>query len=108
LDEKEDVRLLLQGLPVKHAGMALPDPTKSAESNYEASVLVNSDILAALRGTEAFRSTEHVAVINAVRSELTSRKKKTNDAALHSVLAKLPATFAGQLSAVSRQVNGSL
>jgi hypothetical protein len=74
---------------VKHAGMALPDPTKSAESNYEAGVLFNSHLLAALRGTEVFRSTEHVAVIKAVRSELTSRKKKTHDSALHSVLTKL-------------------
>jgi hypothetical protein len=89
-EEKDDVRLLLQGLPVKHAGLALSDPTKSAESNYEASVLVASHLLAALRGTEAFRSTEHVAVIKAVRSELTSRKKKTNDTALYSVLSKLP------------------
>jgi hypothetical protein len=88
--EKDDVRLLLQGLPVKHAGMALPDPTKSAESNYEASVLFASHLLAALRGTEVFRSSEHVAVIQAVRSELTTRKKKTNDTALHSVLSKLP------------------
>jgi hypothetical protein len=75
-EEKNDVRLLLQGPPVKHAGMALPDPTKSAESNDEASVLVASHLLAALRGTEAFRSTEHVAVIKAVRSELLSQQQQ--------------------------------
>jgi cytidylate kinase len=68
-------------LPVKHPGMALPDPTKSAKSNNEASVLLNSHLLAALRGSEVFRYIEHVAVIKAVRSELTSRKKKTNDLA---------------------------
>jgi hypothetical protein len=99
-EEKDDVRLLLQGLPVKHAGMALSDPTKSAESNYEASVLVASHLLAALRGTEAFRSTEHVAVIKAVRSELTSRKKKTNDTARTPFSPNCHATFVGQLSAV--------
>ena len=90
LDEKEDVRLLLQSLPVKHAGLALPDPTKSAKSNYEASILVNSHLLAALRGTEEFRSTDHVAVIKACRSELTSRRKTINDSALRTVISKLP------------------
>jgi hypothetical protein len=37
LDEKNDVRLLLCGLPAKHASLALPDPTKLAPSNYKAS-----------------------------------------------------------------------
>ncbi|WP_288993061.1 hypothetical protein, partial [uncultured Marinobacter sp.] len=54
LDEKDDVRLLLCGLPVKHAGMALPDPTKSAPSNYEASTCVNTHLIAALKGTVDF------------------------------------------------------
>jgi hypothetical protein len=117
LDKKDDVRLLLQSLPVKHAGMALPDPTKSAKSNYEASILVNSHLLAALRGTESFRSTEHVAVIKACRSELTSRRKTTNDSALRTVLCKLTpllcraierSKLTGQwLSVVPSTVNGT-
>jgi hypothetical protein len=41
-------------------------------------------------------------------TKLTSRKKKTNNSALHSALKKCHATFAGQLGAVSRQVNSSL
>jgi hypothetical protein len=56
---------------VKHAGMALPDPTTSAKSNYEASILVNSHLLAALRGTEAFRSA--VLYNSSVPSSLGSR-----------------------------------
>jgi hypothetical protein len=39
----------LASLLVKHAGLALPDPTVSAKSNYDASTLVVSHLLAALR-----------------------------------------------------------
>jgi hypothetical protein len=41
----------LLALPVKFAGLALPDPSASFEGNYEASTLVCSHILAAFRGT---------------------------------------------------------
>jgi hypothetical protein len=90
LDGKDDVRLLLHGLPVKHAGMAIPDPTKSAKSNYEASSLVTSHLFAALTGSKAFRSQEHVAVMTDVKSEVKSRKQTTDDRTLKSILSKLP------------------
>jgi hypothetical protein len=38
----DDPRLKLACLPVKHAGLALPDPTASAQRNYEASMVVRS------------------------------------------------------------------
>jgi hypothetical protein len=37
-------------LPVKHAGLAIPDPTASAKSNYEANILICSHLLATLQG----------------------------------------------------------
>jgi hypothetical protein len=60
--EENDKRRVLAGLPIKHAGLALPDPTTSAEDNYLASTLVCSHLIAALRGVEMFRSTEHDTV----------------------------------------------
>ncbi len=90
LDEKDDVRLLLCGLPVKHAGLALPDPTKSAPSNYEASTCVNTHIIAALKVIEKFSALTHVTTITEVKTEYTSRKKATNDSALKSILSKQP------------------
>jgi hypothetical protein len=38
----DDPRYQLSCLPVKWTGLAIPDPTSSAESNYEASVLLSS------------------------------------------------------------------
>jgi hypothetical protein len=90
LDGKDDVRLLLHGLPVKHACMAIPDPTKSAKSNHEASSLVISHLFAALTGSKDFRSQEHVAVGRDVKSEVKSRKQTTDDKTLKSILSKLP------------------
>jgi hypothetical protein len=37
LDEN-DPRLALASLPVKHAGLALPNPVRSSDMNYEASI----------------------------------------------------------------------
>jgi hypothetical protein len=66
-------------LPVKHAGMALPDPTVSAKSNYDASTLMISHLKAALLGVDDFRSADHLTVIREVKSELKSRNKAKND-----------------------------
>jgi hypothetical protein len=70
--------------------MALPDPTKSAPSNYEASTCVNTHIIDALKGTEPISALIHVATIKEVRTELTGRKNATDDSALKSVLSKKP------------------
>jgi hypothetical protein len=51
---KDDPQRKLTCLPVKHASLALPDLTASAQSNYEASILVCSYLLAALRGVNEF------------------------------------------------------
>jgi hypothetical protein len=70
--------------------MAIPDPTKSAPSNYEASTCVNTHIIAALKGTEPFSALIHVATIKEVRTELTGRKKAIDGSALKAVLSKKP------------------
>jgi hypothetical protein len=50
-------------LLVKHAGLALPDPTASSETNYEASTLACSRLVAALNGIVKFCSLNHLDVI---------------------------------------------
>jgi hypothetical protein len=90
LNEKDDVRLQLCGLPVKQAGLALPIPTKSAPSNYEASTCVNTDLIAALKGIEVFSALTHLATIKEARTELTGRKKATDELVLKAVISALP------------------
>jgi hypothetical protein len=80
----------LSALPEKFASLAIPDPSASSESNYEASTLVCSHILlAAFRGTESFSSADHQSVRNAVTAELNSCRTEKLDSTLSSILADL-------------------
>jgi hypothetical protein len=44
-DNEDPRRTLLPCLPIKWAGLAIPDPTTLAQPNYEASILLCSHIL---------------------------------------------------------------
>jgi hypothetical protein len=69
----DDPRRNISCLPVKWAGLAIPNPTSVADANYEASMLVCSHILAAFPGVETFRSATHKSVIAEVKIELKLR-----------------------------------
>ena len=88
--DDDDPRRRLASLPVKHAGLALPNPTEeSAESNYEASTLACSHLVAALKGVEVLCSSDHFAVIREVRIELQPRKDAKHDSILASIVSTL-------------------
>jgi hypothetical protein len=82
-------RCNLSALPVKFAGLALPNPTTTSESNHEASTLVCSHLLAAFRGVESFSSTDHKSVRAAVMAELKSRRTEKLDSTLTSIFDEL-------------------
>jgi hypothetical protein len=88
-DDPGDPRRSLACLPVKHAGLALPDPTKSADSNFMASQLLSSCVTAALRGREDFRSADHEATMHAVKHELKTRVKTENDSELALIVSQM-------------------
>ena len=48
-------------LPVKQAGMSLPDTTKTAPENWTASCVITGNPVAALRDQEEFRMSDHSA-----------------------------------------------
>ena len=48
-------------LPVKQAGMALPDPTQTDPENWQASCVITGHLVSALRGQVPFRTADHVA-----------------------------------------------
>jgi hypothetical protein len=87
--DDDDPRRRLASLPVKHAGLTLPNPTESAESNYEASTLACSHLVAALKGVKVFCSLDHLAVIQEVRIELQPRKDAKHDLILESIISTL-------------------
>ena len=45
----------ITGLPVKQAGIALPEPTRIMGANWTATCLITSHLVVALRGAAKFR-----------------------------------------------------
>jgi hypothetical protein len=94
----------LAGLPVKHAGLALPNHTTLVDSNFEASTLVCSHLIAAFRGVKEFQLEEHESVQRSVQAELAARPKTQLNETLASIPTRLPCdTQIGQFEEDRRQ-----
>ena len=50
-------------LPVKQTGMALPDPTRTAPENWQASCVITGHLVSALRGQVPLRTADHAACL---------------------------------------------
>jgi hypothetical protein len=88
--EVDDGFRTLLGLPVKQAGIALPDLTISGPANHRASILVCSYLLAAFRGQAIFSTTDHFSVRKEVFQELKRRKAAEYLTTLASSLILMP------------------
>ncbi len=71
-------------------GTPRPYYSTSAQSNFDASILICSHLLAALRGRDPFRTVDHLAVMNAVKPELKFRSRERYDLALDTIVTNLP------------------
>ena len=56
LPERKNTRL-----PVKQAGLDLPDPVQTAPENWTTSCVITGHLVAALRGQVVFRTADHLA-----------------------------------------------
>jgi hypothetical protein len=86
---EEDPRRKLAALPVKQAGLALPNPVQTASSNFQASSLVCSHLIAALKGAVIFSSDDHTKVAKEVKGELRERKDEKETQELSGIVTKL-------------------
>jgi hypothetical protein len=91
VDGVEDTHKLLACLPVKAAGLAIPNPTATAESNWTASTLVCGHLVAALRGRQEFRSADHAATMSHGKAEIRKQNVEESEASLTAILTSLPA-----------------
>ena len=64
----------LSGLPMKKGGMAIPDPSDTAESNYLASTCECSHLISALKGAVTFDHGTHKTTMKEVRIEVKKRR----------------------------------
>jgi hypothetical protein len=67
---------------MKHAGLAMPDPTISAKLNYMVSTLIDGHLFNALIGVTRFRLADHVATIQEVKIKLQAHKAARHDSEL--------------------------
>jgi hypothetical protein len=87
--DDDDPRRDIACLPVKWAGLAIPNPTVAADANYKASTLLCSHILAAFRGVDTFRSAKHKLVISEVKTELKLRNEAKHEDSMTLLASKL-------------------
>ena len=69
-------------LPVKQAGMAIPDPVQTAPENWTASCVITGHLVADLRGQVAFPTADHTACLRGGRLAVPRRGEQRAEAAL--------------------------
>ena len=88
--DENDYRRPLTALPVRFAGLGLPNPTKSSSANYEASTLVCSHLIQAVQGKISFQSADHLSTKQDVLAELRPRREEAYKSTMTSLLSALP------------------
>ena len=60
----------ITGLPVKQAGISLPDPTWNVGENWTASYVIMGHLVTALRSTAEFRLGNHALLMGEGRDDI--------------------------------------
>ena len=60
-------------LPIKQAGLALPEPYQTATKNWTAYCVIKGHLVAALRGQMEFRTADHSACLREGRTAVWRR-----------------------------------
>ena len=82
-------------LPVKQAGLSLPDLTQTTPDNWQASCVITGHLVSALRGQVTFWTADHAACLRDGRAAV--RRNSVGKA-----MASLEATIAGPPEVVTR------
>ena len=56
-------RRAITNIPTKQYGIAPPDPNQTARDNWMASCIITCRLVAAIHGTDEFRSGDHILLI---------------------------------------------
>ena len=81
-------------LPVKQAGLALPDPTLTDPENWTTSCVITGHLSASLRGQVEFRSADHLACLREGRTAVRRRSTQRAEEALVATIAGEPVQVA--------------
>ena len=67
---------------MKQAGLAIPDPVKTAPENCTASCVITGHLVASLRGQAVFRTSDHTACLRGRRLTVRHRGEKRAEVVL--------------------------
>ena len=84
-------------LPVKQAGLALPDPSQTAPENWKVSCFITGHLVAALRGQIEFRTADHSACLRESLTAVRGRGQIRAEEALTAALEGAPVLHARRL-----------
>ena len=72
----------LTRLPVKQAGLALPEPNQIDHENWTASCVITGHLVTALRGQVEFRKADHSACLREVQTVVWRRIQQREEEAM--------------------------
>lgn len=88
IDAGKKLRNIL-AMPIKWAVITIPDPTATAKSNYDGSIIACSHLLDTFQGVKKIQPSTHTSVISEVRDELKIRTTETHSGKLDEMSATL-------------------
>ena len=84
-------------LPVKQAGMDLPDPTLTAPENWTTYCVITGHLVVVLRGQVEFRTADHSACLQEIWTEVWKRSAQWEEEALKATITGAPVQGERQL-----------
>ena len=84
-------------LPLNQAALALPDPTRTAPDNWQASCVITGHLVSALRGQVTFRTADHAACLRDGRAAVRWKSVAKSMVSLEATIAGAPEVFTHRL-----------
>ena len=84
-------------LPVKQAGLAIPEPSQTATENWMASCVITGNLVAALRGQVDFRTADQSACLQEGLTAVRQRGQRQVEEALTAALEGPPVQHARRM-----------
>jgi len=76
----------LTSLPVKSAGLSLPNPTTTAQQNYAASIKITNDLVKSIRNRQIFSLLEHSKTASDAKHYMKTERHETNQNQFDAIL----------------------
>jgi hypothetical protein len=86
----DDAIRQLYSLPVKKAGIAIPNPMTTSTSNWTSSTVICSHVVAAIRGRVEFGSADHQQIRSSGIAEMKKRQLEVSGNTLATILRAQP------------------